>query len=675
MPARNAASEAPAARSRPLRPGELAWIATVPCGVAIVLAIVVLGPLIGHAFLAPGAEALWPPRAAYVFGTPEPEKHGRYVVALMGPLLLGGSVLAGSRRPPLLRASTIRRLVALGQALTFAFLIAATLGQNDVLFKQVPAPWPIFSVAKLTTAFALALMLAAVGRVARVSRALRETRLRHGACIAVAAVFGAIWLSMAVNTDHTIGKALVSGLTEWTMDDPFAVLDGRTPLVDFHPMYAQLLPYPVAAAMWAAGPTILTYTLVMTGMSLLALLAVYACFRRIVRSSLLALCLYVPFVSTGFLPVVLEADLHLSNLALFSMWPMRYGGAYLTAWLTARHLDGVAPRRAWVLLGIVGLVAIDNLEFGLATLAGTLLALVLAVPHWSRRAAMRLAGELAIGFLGAFALVALLTLVRSGRLPHYGLLLEFPHIFGVLGLTALPMPLVGFQLAVYATFVAAIGVAVVRTTRNEDDRLLTSMLAWSGAFGLLAGSYYVGRSDILKLVSLFSAWCFALALLTVVVMREIAAGEQRFPRAAQLLVLFGFALAVCSLRDVPTPWSQIVRLGDITPTAIYKQPDAVAFVAAHTDPGERVGILIRLGHRVAYDVGVVNVAPYAFMEAMVTRQQMQTLLDTLRRERAHKLFVPNAQLYPPQSALLNRAGFSQRLVSSDYSLWKDTTPR
>ena len=50
------------------------------------------------------------------------------------------------------------------------------------------------------------------------------------------------------------------------------------------------------------GETVLTFALAMAGLSLLAMLAVYALIRRVVGGrSLLALALYAPFAATGYL--------------------------------------------------------------------------------------------------------------------------------------------------------------------------------------------------------------------------------------------------------------------------------------------------------------------------------------------------------------------------------------
>ncbi len=395
------------------------------------------------------------------------------------------------------------------------------------------------------------------------------------------------------------------------------------------------------------GRTGLVYTLATTLMSFLALLGVYAVLRRIVRSSLPALGLFVPFLALG--------DVR-HTMTLTGTWPMRYGGAYLMAWLAARHLDGARPRRAWTLSLIGGLVAINDLEFGMAALLATVAALACARPPRSARAALRMAGELAAGALGAVAIVVAGTLARAGVLPNPALLLEWPRIFSRLGWFTLPMPIAGLHLAIYATFAAAIAAATVRLLRGARDVLLTSMLAWSGVFGLLAGVYYVGRSDTVKLVSMFSAWGFALALLTIATVRALAAQGWRRPSLAQLLVLFGFALAICSIARAPSPVLQVRRLTARLPSPVYRQY-AERFVRANTRPGERVAILLPMSYRIAYELGLDDVSPYGTQEALVTRWQIQTLVDQMHREHAHALFLKEGRISAPQLELLGREGF------------------
>jgi hypothetical protein len=384
---------------------------------------------------------------------------------------------------------------------------------------------------------------------------------------------------------------------------------------------------------------------------------VFGLLRRVMRSSLLALVLYAPFVATGFFMKLGPLDDRFGPANLFPLWPIRYGGPYVLAWLLARHVERAAPRRTWVLFLVAGLVLINNPDFGLPAVAALAVALAIARPPRSRGAVGRLLAEAASGLLGAGLLVELLTLVRSGSLPHLGWALEFSKLYGVDGWALLPMRTIGFHLVVYVTFAAAIAVAAVRLARRDPDIALTAMLAWSGTFGLLAGAYFAGRSHPQVLIDLFSPWALSLALLTVVTTRSLAARSWRRPTLPELAVLFGFGLAVCSLAQTPTPWSQLARIDDRAPVAVFEQPGATAFVAERTRPGERVAILIPLGHRIAYDTGRVDVSPYASSESMPTRQQLDTTIAALRREGGDKLFVSTYFTVDEALRAIQQAGF------------------
>lgn len=639
------------ARVRALTPSELAWVALAPCALAALVAIVVLGPPLGHVlFPAPGANGLWPPGWEAAQGHPEPVKQARYLLALVAPLALAGAVLWGARQAPALRPATIQAVRWTSQGLAGAFVLLAFLGQYNALPGQRRLPHD-FGPATLAVAAALVLatLVALRGRVvpSQLARLARETPSWRVAGVAIAALAAALWLIEGVTTERLVDDI---GSMDWTLNDAYGVLNGRTPLVDLHLLYAKLLPYPAALVLAIFGRTTLVYTLFMGLLSVLALVGVYALFRRLLGSSLPALGLFVPFVALSDIGHTMTLD---------AMWPMRYGGAYLMAWLTARHLDRRGPRRAWVLFLIGGLVAINDLEFGMAALVGSVAALLAARPPRSLRAVAPLARDAAGGLLGAVALVTLATLVRAGAPPHPSILFEWPRIFGRLGSFSMSMPLVSLHLAIYATFVATIAVAAVRVARSAADTLLTGMLAWSGIFGLLAGSYYVGRSDNVKLVSMFSAWAFALVLLAIVVGRALAARGWRRPTLAEALVLFGFALAVCSIVHVPSPVHQLERLTASLPGPVYN-PAAERFVGAHTHRGEKVVILLPMSFRIAEDLGLDNVSPYGTQEALVTRWQLQDVIDAARRTHAHKIFIKEGRIAPAQLEAFALEGFRAR---------------
>lgn len=656
-------------RGRTISPAEIAWIALIPCAILSVAAIVVLGPPVGHALFSPGSDPLWPPSWWEAEGHPEPVKQARYLIAVAAPLLLAVAILVMSRREVVLRPRTVRAITFTSYGLVLALVAVALLKQYAVIVPGVAAP-PLFGVGMAATAAALvmvALIALRSGSVTtRIAGLARETRARRYACLAIAVSFVTIWLLKVVMTDRLAGD--LGGFNfPWTMNDALAVLDGRTPLVDYHVIYAKLLPYPTALVLGTFGTTILTYTTFMAILNGLALLAVYAVFRLLTRSSLLALALFLPFVATSDMYGVPIAAGDVSPMALSAMWPMRYGGIYLLAWLVARHVDARSPRQAWILFLAGGLVAVNSVEFGLGAVIATIAALACARPPRSTNDLLRLAGSVAAGTVGAVVLVCLATLVRAGELPSLTLFLEWPRIFTTLGWFSLPLPTWGLHLAVYATFAAAVVVAAVRVARADDDILLTSMLAWSGTFGLLAGGYYIGRPDVLKLAAILSAWSFALAPLTIVCVRALAARGWRRPTLPQLLVLFGFALSVCSIGLLSPPQEQIARLTRSRPDPVY-QTIAERFVRARTERGEKVAILVPMSFRIAHELGLRNVAPYAFMNAIVTRSQMQTLIDAVQRNDVRVIFAPlpgnrlleEGDSAPEQLQLLVDLGFEPR---------------
>jgi hypothetical protein len=663
-----AASSAAAAQPHRLEPGDLAWLAALPCGVAVVVAILLLGPPLGTLLPAAADPSAYWPSAPLL---PEPVEHARYGIALLGPLLLAAVVLAGARRPPILSPTLVRIGRTVSQAALFALLALCLLAQNSVLLHaNVPPAQPIrfFNVRTVLAAGALALLLVgALRRLPQLRRLARgEPRALRIACLVLAAALTATWLLTAVNSETTIGNPPGNDLIPWDMSETFAILDGRTPLVDFHAQYSQLWPYLAALVLALAGSTIGVWTATMATISGLALVAVYATFRRIVRSSLVALALYLPLLATGFFALYDPGGHRYSVAEIYSAWPLRYAGPYLLAWLVARHCDGAAPRRAWLLFAAAGLVAVNNPEFGIGALAGSVVAVACVRRVATPRAAGQLLGSAAAGVGFAVALLALLTLVRAGSLPHVGYVLEFPHLYGVDGWFTGPMAAIGLHVAMYATFGATLVVGVVRALRVEANPALTAMLAWSGPFGLIAGSYYVGASNPLTLVTLFSVWCFALALLVVVVVRAVAARPRRLPTLPELAALFGFGLAVCSLPQIPTPWSQVERLR--APGApVWAQREIEHSIAAEVRPGERVAILLPLGHRIAYDLGITNVAPYAQPAAMPTKRQLHRTIAAMRREHARKAFL-DGNARPEFVVLMQQAGFVVRGESNPVEL-------
>ena len=84
---------------------------------------------------------------------------------------------------------------------------------------------------------------------------------------------------------------------------------------------------------------------------------------------------------------------------LFSMFPMRYGGPYVLAWLLVRHVDRLRPRRASLLFLAAGLVLLNNPDFGMPAFAATLVALLWTDGARGGRASARSCWSAALGLL------------------------------------------------------------------------------------------------------------------------------------------------------------------------------------------------------------------------------------------------------------------------------------
>jgi hypothetical protein len=677
---------ATAARTQ-VAPAELAWLLAPLCALVFAAAIALLGPPLGRLLFPVPDIAFWPTATPTLAIRPEPTEQARFLIALAGPLALSGLVAWLRGRVLPLRPAAVAALVQVSQVLLAAFLLTAVIAQqrftygeaysgSEASFRRVYFTAPTFAVAALLTAGAV-LVLRRTELVARIAARVHETPRKRLIALVVAVAFVVLWLLTAINTEASLNASNFGVRTNasFWLDEAYAVLDHRAPLVDFHAQYGQLWPYLSAGVMKLFGASLETYVAVMVTASGLCLLAVYAVFRRLVHSSLLALALFAPFVATGFFTELGPLENRYGPSNLFSMFPMRYGGPYVLAWLLARHVEQLRPRRAVVLFLVGGLALLNNPDFGMPAFAATLVALFWTDARPWRRRLGALVVEAALGLLIALVLVGLLTLAVAGSLPHLAYLFTFPRLWGVGGVTMLPMPTLGFHLVLYATFAAALVAATTRAVRGAEQRMLTALLAWSAVFGLGASSYFAGRSHPEVLISLFSAWMLSLSLLGIVVVRALAARGGRRPSVAELAVLFGLALATCSLAQTPTPWSQIDRIRTAgAPNSPIQRFDARRFVAeAGAAPGERVLILIPMGHRIAYELGLVNIAPYVSMISMPAVEQLDEALATLRREGGRRVLAYLGQVTPEQQQAIGAAGFARIGGSETYAQYLDTT--
>lgn len=672
---------APSAAPPALTAHDAAWLAALPCAALTVLLVVVLGPLAGDVLVPSSSVRFF--EASLPALRPEPHEQGRFLVALAGPLLLAGGTFLLLRRPPRIPPTLLAPLVWSAQIAVVGFAVVCLVIQRGLEFGQVyqtPVPFQqrYFSGATLAVGVLGGIALIAAVRSARVrelaARWLPDTRLRTIGWSVAAAVLTGVWLLHAFNTEGTVNLSAEGAAyhVQFTLDETFAVLNGRSPLADFAAQYGSLWPYPVAGIMALTSASVGVFSFLMVLISGLGMLAMYDVLRRVTRSSLAGLLLFAPFLATSFFLLRGPLENRYTLATIYADYPLRFAGPWLLAWLAVRHLGGDRPRAAWPLFLAGGLVAMNNTDHGIPALAALVAALLWTGPLSWRRVG-RLALQAAIGLLAAFALVSVLTLVRAGALPDPALMLRFAELFAGAGFAMLPMPELGLHTIVYLTLAGALGVATARALAGASDRALTGALAFSAIFGLGSGAYYVGRSHPEVLVTSFAIWSFTLALLAVGAIRQLARDPRRWPQPAAAACLVAFAVAACSLAQTPTPWSQLDRLGETT-DATLATPSGQQFVAQHTSPGERVAILHPLGHRIGYNLGVEDVTPYTGVLSMPAVEQVDDTVRILREEGGSKVFlvVVRGNEAPDVRPALEAAGFARAAGDGEgEELWVD----
>lgn len=644
----------------PLRARELAWLAALPIATIVVAAIILLGP--------PLSDVLFPKASVRFWETaevrPEPVEHARYLIALSAPLLLIGSVMLGARRAPTASPRAVAMLVALVQVVAVTFVAVCVVSQHRYAFQGLGYEHIVyFTSVTLWVAAGIALAIGAAlandGLREWFMRRCRESRSVRILGLAAALLAIVVWVMPGVYSERTVinaHEAIVEHMPYW-LDELFAVLNGPYPLVGYVAQYGSLLPYPVAGAMALFGATIGVFTVAMSAINVVCMLAAYATVRRVARSTVAGLLLFLPFLATSFFMMRGPLENRYATVNLFSTFPLRYAGPFLLLWLVARHLDGASPRAPRWLFLAAGLTVLNNGDFGVPALGATVAALL-----WSRSRPQlgRLALEAGVGLTGALAAVSALTLAVAGSLPNLGLLFRFSGLFALAGFGMKPMtPTIGMSTIIFLTYVAAIGVATVRAREGASDRLMTGLLAWSGVFGLGVGSYYVGRSHPEVLTNMLPAWALTVVLLFVLSVRAVAARASWRPTLPEAACLLAFGVLVCSLPQVPTPWSQVERLQD-RGDKLYGKPLGQPFIAAHTRPGEQVAILTGLGHQAAYNLGIVDVTPYAGAGSMPMVEQLQEMLDLLEAAGGTKVFANAREPEWP--------GIPEELIRSGYAV-------
>ncbi len=648
---------------------DLAWLGLV---------LLTLLGLVAGFWLAPPLSHLYPASSQQVFPEwrflikPEPLEDTRFLIAAAGPPALAALVVAlGANR--MARRSLDAPVIAV-QLAGIGFLAWSVAHQIHVPALTRPDYFDplLLSVPNVIAGVVIGVLL--TGLIAsplefsqsRIFGAAGWISGRAWIAIAIALAFTAIWLLPAVFTDSTVGQAGTAthaGHIPVQAEDYFAVVNGRTPLVDYIPLYVHLLPFVVAPVLTAFNLSLTSFSISMCVLSLVPLMAVYGTFSAVTRRPWTALALYLPFVAISLFPWDRQGSVWDYNGNYYGFFPGRYLGPFIVAWLCALCLRG---RRvpAWVVFFAAGLAFANNAEFGLPCLVAAVVALAFGADRSIpiRHRASKLAVHGAVGTGAALILACGVILARSGQLPNPSFATYWSSTFAKEGYGLEPMPTLGLHWALYVTYAAALVTAAVRYVRAELDKTLTGMLAFAGIFGILSGFYFAGRSVPWQLMLLFPVWGFALAMLAWTVARSLRAARADWFRLRRLMLpavatLAGFGIMIAAIDRFPPPWQQVDRL-TAGGEAVNDQPDAQSFVDAHTSPGDHVLLLgTPLDHRLAERAGVVNESPVFDVFALLSPREVDRAINFLEDDGGRLVFERVSRGIPQVAEILRDRGF------------------
>ena len=624
---------------------DLMFASIFVAAVALTMSMLVLAGPLGQ-LLPSGHFRFFP--SVYVFIHHKPTEQMRYLLAVAFVLGLG-LVFALVRTPRWLSATQARRTSV--RWLGLCGLIACA----GVAFWSWEAQFENFGGEGSTTHFGegdlvVAIVIAAaLVYLARLrprwfdARLLLTRRPQSWWWLATAALLTACWLLPSIFRAQNLGRAdpYVTFHLQFTFDEFVSVVNGRTPLVNYTDQYASLLPFLVWPVLSLGGAQVGVFTVTMCVLTFVALLCVERALALVTRNEILALALYVPFLASSLFFIIRGSE-PFNWASYYAVFPVRYLGPYVLFWMCTRHIRGFRPHGSVVVFVCAGFVVLNNVEFGLPAL---LAAFVVVLTGAERTAAGigRVVRNLLAGFVIAFAAVSVLTLLRAGQLPKLGMLTYFARLFGEGGYGLIATPLGGLYMVVDMTFGAAVLMGALRYRARAPDKTLTAALLYSGILGLGAGNYYMGRTHPAGLVVLFSIWAISVALLALLALRAVAANRVGARLSSLALVgsaLLSLGVAGTSIAQFPKPWTELRRITTSTPVpAPYAIGAAVAFVRRTSHRGEPVLLLAPLGHQIAIDAHVENIASVSNPINLLTYEQLAEALASLKATQGTRIYA------------------------------------
>jgi hypothetical protein len=632
------------------------WLATLPTALVLYAILMWLAPRL----VAPPDLRL----ARQLFLTemqrevkPEPLEQTRYELAVtlvpIVQLLFTAMIrtyLSSARRST--RTLRFCRLGAFGAQIVLAIFIAGMwIAQTFFVFPYFSLSW-LAAVGAVVSALAAAACAFAPGpsdvpRMAARLEGMASPRGRRLLAMVTAVTMSIVVILPALFTSKDVALAVqtVNWHLPFTLDEYAAVLNGRSLQIDFFPQYQNVMPYAFIPVFHAIGLTITTFTATMCMLSLIALLCVYGAFGMITNHRGYALALYLAFL--GISGYCVGRAPQVADVFNYYAWPMRLVLPSLVLWLTVRCLSTPTWAGMFGVFVVGSVAAVNNLDFGLPALIGSLAAMLTTAGRPFARPWLRSASQVVGLCAAAIVLVvgaaAALLVVRAGRLPDVEMILAFQRIFVRYGFFMLPMPTWGIHWVLFITFMAALvtGAAAVMGGVTLSSRAAPGVLIYAAVFGCGVSMYYVGRSHPYSLIIAFWPWALCVLLLTwetgYAATQQVGVDRRLLLLPGALLFLHG-GLFLSNLAQLPSPRGQIDRILQSTDFWTTMEDEIVVMIRTHTKPGEKVGVVFPYGHLFALRADVDNVFPFANQKSMILHDQVRLALQAFAANHVSTVF-------------------------------------
>jgi len=655
----------------------LAWPAAFAAGLIVWFVVVFLLPRMIAAPV-PDVSVFLPQCASLL--KPEPAESIGYLFALVFPPLLYFFVLKSSNR---FHYEDLFLPALLCQAFLFIFTLWLWRFQYTHIRAYFPV-WMLFLAFITGGVGALFCVLALVFPPFKAqfgsrfpAKALRGLFLAAGAGALVCGLLPALF------TDGNIASAfpIMRAHLPYTLGEFAAVVNGRTPCVDFFPQYQNLMPYAWLPYFKVFGLSVFTYTFGMALLSAAGLAMMWLVFQKLTGDGAKGALLFLVFAGISFYGTKASETERFYVFNYYAAAPIRYIALWAVGLLVVMFSEKRSLPRLVFLFLAAGLFALNNPDFGIPAFVAAGAACLTgggAEILQPRRESMRVLAAASGGLVCAVIIFLCVTVLRSGRFPDLVSILRYPAIFSCNGFMALPLRAYGLHLVLLFTFMGALFAGMTPSLKGSPKARV--FLVFIGVSSCGVGMYYVSRSHASVLPALFPAWGAAVCALLFYTLDSLFKTEQEdlLTGVSFLLPLwFEISLAALFLLQLFTlnaPAKQFRRLASASNVFAGELEKIERIVLPRVVPGEKIMLICGYGHLIAVRNRLDNVYPYASGGSLILRAQAE---ETAKR--AKELVVRTVFGVLPDGAgrIFENAGFTRTEFYPElkFGIWQNTEER